>query len=301
MTGGCSEKYKILSHRGEPQTWSGGGLDTTRLGTIWENSDELWRRIEPIFLERRPKKPIGRTAFPWRKILVAIILRMRSGCRCDQLPERYGRQSTVHNSRFSMEPEIKDFLSAYRYCEENEVEVAQNSRELLWLWSKVVELKPRTFVEIGSREGGSLFVLAHALPLQASVISIDLANGPWGHETSARSLDRVIATLLERGWDAHLIAGDSHTPGTYERLLELLAGRSIEFLFIDGDHRLQGVRQDWGLYSPLVRPGGMIALHDLVAPAGNTEVEVHRLWIHIEKGHHCESCIEEWGIGVVHV
>ena len=29
------------------------------LGTIWEISDELWRRIEPILLEFWPKKPTG--------------------------------------------------------------------------------------------------------------------------------------------------------------------------------------------------------------------------------------------------
>ena len=62
------------------------------LGTIWEISDELWRRIEPILLEFWPKKPTGRKVANWRKMLNAIIFRMRSGCQWDQLPERYGTQ-----------------------------------------------------------------------------------------------------------------------------------------------------------------------------------------------------------------
>ena len=37
------------------------------LGTIWEISDELWRRIEPILLEFWPKKPTGRKVANWRK------------------------------------------------------------------------------------------------------------------------------------------------------------------------------------------------------------------------------------------
>ena len=67
------------------------------LGTIWEISDELWRRIEPILLEFWPKKPTGRKVANWRKMLNAIIFRLRSGCQWDQLPERYGPKSTVHD------------------------------------------------------------------------------------------------------------------------------------------------------------------------------------------------------------
>ena len=67
------------------------------LGTIWEISGELWRRIEPILLEFWPKKPTGRKVANWRKMLNAIIFRLRSGCQWDQLPERYGPKSTVHD------------------------------------------------------------------------------------------------------------------------------------------------------------------------------------------------------------
>ena len=67
------------------------------LGTIWEIPDELWRRIEPILKEFWPKKPTGRRVANWRKMLNAIIFRMRSGCQWDQLPERFGPKSTVHD------------------------------------------------------------------------------------------------------------------------------------------------------------------------------------------------------------
>src|SRR4051812_37227746 len=67
------------------------------LGTIWEIPDELWRRIEPILVEFWPRKATGRRVANWRKMLNAIIFRMRSGCQWDQLPERYGPKSTVHD------------------------------------------------------------------------------------------------------------------------------------------------------------------------------------------------------------
>ena len=67
------------------------------LGTIWEVPDELWQRIEPILREFWPKKPTGRKVANWRKMLNGIIFRMRSGCQWEQLPERYGPKSTVHD------------------------------------------------------------------------------------------------------------------------------------------------------------------------------------------------------------
>ena len=51
----------------------------------------------PILSEFWPKKPTGRKVANWRKMLNAIIFRMRSGCQWDQLPERYGPKSTVHD------------------------------------------------------------------------------------------------------------------------------------------------------------------------------------------------------------
>ena len=79
------------------EPWSAASLDANRWVPIWNISDELWRRIEPILLEFWPKKPTGRRVANWRKMLNAIIFRMRSGCQWDQLPERYGPKSTVHD------------------------------------------------------------------------------------------------------------------------------------------------------------------------------------------------------------
>jgi putative transposase len=67
------------------------------LETIWEIPDALWQRIEPILRAFWPIKPTGRRVANWRKMLNAIIFRMRSGCQWDQLPERFGPKSTVHD------------------------------------------------------------------------------------------------------------------------------------------------------------------------------------------------------------
>lgn len=37
---------------------------------------------------------------------------------------------------------------------------------------------------------------------------------------------------------------------------------SLDLVFIDGDHSYEGVRTDWLLFEPKVRPGGLILFHD---------------------------------------
>ena len=36
----------------------------------------------------------------------------------------------------------------------------------------------------------------------------------------------------------------------------------VDFVFIDGDHSEDGLLADWRAWSPLVEPGGIVALHD---------------------------------------
>jgi putative transposase len=66
------------------------------LPTIWEVPDELWDRIEPILVQRYPRAATGRPRSDLRRVLDGVIFRLRSGCQWNQLPERFGSDSTVH-------------------------------------------------------------------------------------------------------------------------------------------------------------------------------------------------------------
>jgi putative transposase len=69
------------------------------LDTIWEASDELWQRIEPILLEDAPPPPRahgGRKRIDWRAAFNGIIFRLRSGCQWNKLPKQFGDDSSVH-------------------------------------------------------------------------------------------------------------------------------------------------------------------------------------------------------------
>ena len=86
----------------------------------------------------------------------------------------------------------------------------------------------------------------------------------------------------------------------------LLGGHSVDFLFVDGDHEYEGVRKDCNLYGPLVRPGGLIAFHDIVPGDEELVGGVPRFWEEFKRSHETIELVESWdqrayGIGVVRV
>ena len=58
------------------------------------------------------------------------------------------------------------------------------------------------------------------------------------------------------------VIGMSSDPSTVQKAYQCALG-GVDVLFIDGDHQYSSVLTDWLLYSPLVRPGGLVAFHDV--------------------------------------
>ena len=99
------------------------------------------------------------------------------------------------------------------------------------------------------------------------------------YESFAKQPEKMWRELL-RMWpekDFHMVFGDSHSDATEARLHEALAGRKIDFAFIDGDHSERDVEQDWKLILPLMAPSGIVASHDIL-PHNNGASEVDRFW-----------------------
>ena len=42
---------------------------------------------------------------------------------------------------------------------------------------------------------------------------------------------------------------------------------ALDFIYIDGDHRLSGIRSDLAMWVPKVKPGGLVLGHDVQKPA----------------------------------
>ncbi len=144
----------------------------------------------------------------------------------------------------------------------------QKPGELAWLVELVRQAEPLVIVEIGVDQGGTFTALSEAAPL-ADMFGIDIGGGNW-------SSDGVRPFA-----DPRVISGDSHDAATRDELVSRLAGRTIDVLFIDGDHSYEGVKQDYGMYSPLV--DGIVVFHDIVQHThrGDPPCEVDRYWLEI--------------------
>lgn len=140
------------------------------------------------------------------------------------------------------------------------IETFQNDWELEQLVNAVDWLRPESILEIGSWHGGTLW---HWLHLAQRVVIVD---------DQMRRLDDWYDWARDECTGFSPICGMSNDEDVVEAVSEHAL---FDFLFIDADHSYDSVRADWDNYSPMVREGGLVALHDIIERPG---YGVSRLW-----------------------
>ena len=169
-----------------------------------------------------------------------------------------------------------------------------------------VALRPRVVLEIGTAQGATL--LAWCRIATDWVISVDLPNGihGGGYAPQKQRLYRELVYGRRADVRVELLQADSHQQETRLRVERRLEGRSIDILFIDGDHRYEGVKRDFELWSPLVSPGGHVVFHDIVPHRTIPSCQVDQLWRELKPQYsHVEIVAptdEGWGgIGILQI
>ena len=162
---------------------------------------------------------------------------------------------------------------------------------------------PRRILEIGTARGGTLFLFSRAAAPDALLVSLDLPQGKYGGGYSAWKT-RVFRRLLRTGQRAGFVRADSHERASLDRIRQYFKGEKLDLLFIDGDHTHEGVKQDYELYSPLVRDGGLIVFHDIAKHRPELECHVDRFWDEVKGGFQSQEIIADrqqgWaGIGIL--
>lgn len=166
---------------------------------------------------------------------------------------------------------------------------------------------PRTVLEIGTFGGGTTFLLARVATPDALIVTVDFDGGPGGGLGRLAPLGLICRACAGRGQRVvPLLRSDSHRAETVSAVRRILAGRPLDFLFVDGDHSADGVRADVALYLPLLRPGGIAAFHDIVDGPPEAVGGVPEVWRELRTLHPSHELVESWeqgglGIGVLHV
>ena len=170
--------------------------------------------------------------------------------------------------------------------------------EILSLVKKVSEIKPKTILEIGTCNGGTLFMWSNLA--SSRVITCDLIIHKYRKHLYSKFPSTDSECVVET------LEGDSHTSEFKQRVEDTLNGDLVDFLFIDGDHSEQGVEADYNDYKHLVRPGGLIAFHDIVKNQPVEGNKVFYFWERLKKVAQVEEFVNDpnqcgYGIGLVKV
>jgi predicted O-methyltransferase YrrM len=123
----------------------------------------------------------------------------------------------------------------------------------------------RRLAEVGVWHGVTTSRLRQAMAPDGVLLAIDpFPPGRLGFSTQ-RVIARRTVGRCRRGRVVWLRATGARAVD--EPVVRELGG--IDFLFIDGDHSYEGLRGDWEAWSPLIVPGGCVALHDSCSTPSN--------------------------------
>ena len=182
-----------------------------------------------------------------------------------------------------------------------ETAVLQNTIELTTFINLLKTENVRSYLEIGSKFGGSLWQIANALPKGSRVVSVDLPHGDTSFKESQQPLEECVAKLKNKFYDAHLFLGDSTDPVIINKVISL---GPFDACLIDANHTEKYVRSDWHFYGPLCR---IVAFHDIAhqprpEPSKKMPIDVPKVWNEIKTGfRHQEIKLDKRdnGIGVL--
>ena len=183
-----------------------------------------------------------------------------------------------------------------------ETHMLQDRTEMQRFIRLIQKNKVESYLEIGSKNGGSLWTIGNTLPKGARIISVDLPHGDHSFKNTLPNLRECVDALCKRGYDAQLFVGDSTDQTIVDQVKAL---GPYDLVFIDANHTVPYIWKDWQNYGPLCR---LVAFHDIsfsrpggMAP-GKKPVEVPQVWNEIKKDYEfveIRNCPMDNGIGIL--
>ncbi len=207
------------------------------------------------------------------------------------------RLRQYHSRERSLE-EVVDWAMHFGGYGYMTVQTLQIPSEITQLAKAVQAIKPKIIVEIGTARGGTLLIWSYLASQR--VITCDLNDMHRQKPLFSRFSPPGSQCQIT------LLSGNSHDAAFKARLAHELNGEKADFMFIDGDHTESGVEADYNDYKEFVRPGGLIAFHDIVEKQPLSTNQVFHFWKRLKLGADVQEFVADpdqcgFGIGLVRV
>jgi cephalosporin hydroxylase len=141
----------------------------------------------------------------------------------------------------------------------------------------------KTVLEIGTWEGGTAFLWGQIVDryLEGKVVCVDVEFGSdypgcpfdWGNHIPPLYRKTIFENRITE------VKGKSNDPKVIREVEEVLGGKRVDLLFIDGDHSYGMVKHDFETYVRFVKGEGWVAFHDAV----NRDVSCSSYWTEMKK------------------
>lgn len=177
------------------------------------------------------------------------------------------------------------------------IEPLQNKEEFLAFYSLLKKKigQVRYIIEIGTANGGTLFLWSRIVEEDSMILTVDIRKyKKWQYDIFTSF------TNIHNNSVIRFISGDTKDPSTYYEACKMFKNISIDLLFIDGDHSQGGAKNDFEVFSKLVRKGGIVAFHDILPARGNGVPDFYDAIKFKYEHYDLKSKSKEWGgIGVI--
>lgn len=140
--------------------------------------------------------------------------------------------------------------------------LAQNYEEMEHIYNLITECEAKSYLEIGTAEGNSLYVFGRALPHESDLTYVDMAEA---HTKPYR--ESVIAHMKK--YTIHGIHGNSHHPDVIKEAQK----QHYDIVYIDAGHSYNDALQDARNYAPLADK--YVFFHDVQMPE---VMEAYKQW-----------------------
>lgn len=170
-------------------------------------------------------------------------------------------------------PVLRESLEFLRL---NGIELKQLVSELERLFDHLHGRQFASFLELGSYQGATAWILSHFVRPGGKIVLVDNNALPQVYE----KLEFVAEELTDMGFRVEVIRTKTR------RAFEQLRGSpAFEYLHIDADHVYENVSWDFHHYKELVSPSGLIQLHDIAMTGkmGSRSFGVCKLWSELDE------------------